>query len=213
STYFVSLLNSIGVGIITTTIVICISVPFALYVTRTTSAISKVYRGLSLLPMVAPPFIFSLSLIILLGRRGVVTEYINSIYGFKGVVVAQVLSLFPVAYMMIESSLRSINPSLENASRDLGAGQTRTIFKVTLPLASTAILKASLLVFVMALADFSNPIIIGGKTSFLASDAYLLVTGQQNLEMAAVLGVFLIVPSLVVFLFQTYFVGDTDTTS
>src|SRR5699024_4892044 len=136
-----------------------------------------------------------------------------SIYGFKGVVVAQVLSLFPVAYMMIESSLRSINPSLENASRDLGAGQTRTIFKVTLPLASTAILKASLLVFVMALAYFTNPIIIGCKTSFLDLDAYLLVTVQQNLEMAAVHGVFLFVHILFVFLFQPYFVGATDWTS
>jgi len=218
--YFEALLNSIAVGVVTTTIIICISVPFALYVTRTNSFISKIYRGLSLLPMVAPPFIFSLSLIILFGRRGIVSQYINdifgvqfSIYGFWGVVVAQVLSLFPVAYMMIESSLRSMNPSLEYASRDLGASQTKTLFKVTLPLASTGILKAALLVFVMALADFSNPIIIGGQTSFLASDAYLLVTGKQNLEMAAVLGVFLIVPSLIVFLFQTYYMKDTDTTS
>lgn len=220
ASYFVALKNSILVGIISTTIIIAISIPFALYVTRTNSAISKVYRGVSLLPMVAPPFIFSLSLIILFGRRGFITEYINnifntqfSIYGFTGVVVAQVLSLFPVAFMMIEGSLRSINPSLEYASRDLGASQVRTIFKVTLPLASTGIFKAALLVFVMALADFSNPIIIGGKTPFLASDAYLLVTGQQNLEMGAVLGVFLIIPSLLVFLFQTYYLKDTDTTS
>ncbi|SDJ06985.1 ABC transporter permease [Natribacillus halophilus] len=220
SSYFQALLNSVGVGVVTTTIVIFISVPFALYVTRTTNTLSKVYRGLSLLPLVAPPFIFSLSLIILFGRRGLVTNYLNdmlgvefSIYGFWGVVVAQVLGFFPVAYMMIESTLRSMNPSLENASRDLGASQTRTLFKVSLPLASTSILKASLIVFVMALADFSNPLIIGGETSFLASDAYLLVTGQQNMEMAAVLGVFLIVPSLIVFLFQTYFIKDTDTTS
>ncbi|QDI92335.1 iron ABC transporter permease [Salicibibacter halophilus] len=220
SSYFQALLNSIGVGVVTTAIVISISIPFALYVTRTKSTLSKMYRALSLLPMVAPPFIFSLSLIILLGRRGVVTEHINnlfgvefSIYGFWGVVVAQVLGFFPIAYMMIESSLRSINPSLEHASRDLGAGQARTIFKVSLPLASTGILKASLIVFVMALADFSNPLIIGGETSFLASDAYLLVTGQQNLEMAAVLGVFLIIPSLIVFLYQTYFIKDIETTS
>lgn len=220
STYYKSLLNSIMVGVVSTSIIISISIPFALYVTRTTSAISKVYRGLSLLPMVAPPFIFSLSLIILFGRRGVITEIINdvfgtqfSIYGFWGVVVAQVLSLFPVAFMMIEGSMRSMNPNLEYASRDLGASQTQTMFKVTLPLASTGILKAGLLVFVMALADFSNPIIIGGETSFLASDAYLLVTGKQNLEMAAVLGVFLIIPSIIVFLFQTYYIKDTDITS
>lgn len=220
SSYFKALINSIMVGIVSTSIIISISIPFALYVTRTKSAISKVYRGLSLLPMVAPPFIFSLSLIILFGRRGVITEILNdlfglqfSIYGFWGVVIAQVLSLFPVAFMMIETSLRSIDSSLEHASRNLGSTQTRTIFNITLPLASTGILKGALLVFVMALADFSNPIIIGGETSFLASDAYLLVTGQQNLEMGAVLGVFLIIPSLIVFIFQTYYVKDTDMTS
>jgi len=220
SSYFKALINSIMVGIVSTSIIISISIPFALYVTRTKSAISKVYRGLSLLPMVAPPFIFSLSLIILFGRRGVITEILNdlfglqfSIYGFWGVVIAQVLSLFPVAFMMIETSLRSIDSSLEHAARNLGSTQTRTIFNITLPLASTGILKGALLVFVMALADFSNPIIIGGETSFLASDAYLLVTGQQNLEMGAVLGVFLIIPSLIVFIFQTYYVKDTDMTS
>src|SRR5699024_12608613 len=99
--------------------------------------------------------------------------------------------------------------SLEHASRNLGSTQTRTIFNITLPLASTGILKGALLVFVMALADFSSTIIIGGETSFIASDAYFLVTGQQNLEMGAVLGVFLIIPILIVFIFHTYYVKDT----
>src|SRR5699024_6888672 len=149
--------------------------------------------------------IFSLSLIILFGLRGVFTEFLNDffviqfrIYGFWRVVIVHVLSLFPVAFMMIETYLRSFYSSFTHDSRNLGSTQTRTIFNITLPLASTGILKGALLVFVMALADFSNPIIIGGETSFLASDAYLLVSGQQNLEMGAVLGVFLIIPSLIV---------------
>jgi iron(III) transport system permease protein len=220
SSYFRAFINSISAGLISTTIIIMISIPFALYVTRSTSKLSKVYRGIGLLPLVAPPFIFSLALIILFGRRGVVSDWINtmtgleiSIYGFWGVVIAQVLGYFPIAYMMIESSLRSINPSVENASQDLGASQGKTMRAVTLPLAGTAIFKASLIVFVMALADFSNPLIIGGGQSFLASDAFLLVTGQQNLEMAAVLGVFLIIPSLLVFLFQTYLLKDHETAS
>ena len=182
--------------------------------------LSKAYRGIALLPLVAPPFIFSLALIILFGRRGVVSSFLNdlfglefSIYGFWGVVTAQVLGYFPIAYMMIESSLRSINANLEDASHDLGAGQGRTIRKITLPLASAGILKAALLVFVMALADFSNPLVIGGGEPFLASQAFALVMGRQNLEMAAVLGIFLIIPSLLVFLFQTYFMADNDTTS
>lgn len=219
-TYFKALTNSVLAGGISTGIIISISIPYALYVTRTNSLISKIYRSISLLPLVAPPFIFSLALIILLGRRGVVTQVLHewfgvsfSIYGFWGVIISQVLGYFPIAYMMIESSLRSMNPNLEHASRDLGSGQTRTIFKVTLPLAGTGILRGALVVFVMALADFSNPLIIGGGEPFLASAAYLLVMGRQDLEMAAVLGVFLIVPSLIVFIFQTYFSKGSDVTS
>lgn len=218
--YFRALKNSVSVGLISTLIIILISLPFALYVTRSKSVVSKAYRGIALLPLVAPPFIFSLALIILFGRRGIVSSFLNdtfgiefSIYGFWGVVIAQVLGYFPIAYMMIESSLRSINANLEDASHDLGAGQGRTIQKITFPLASGGILKAALLVFVMALADFSNPLVIGGSEPFLASEAFALVTGRQNLEMAAVLGIFLIIPSLLIFLYQTYFMATIDTTS
>ncbi|WP_018922895.1 ABC transporter permease [Salsuginibacillus kocurii] len=215
--YFQALFNSVAAGTVSTLIILMIAIPFALYVTRSNTYLSKTYRGIGLLPLVAPPFIFSLALIILFGRRGVVSQWIAdftgieiSIYGFWGVVIAQILGYFPIAYMMIESSMRNMNPSLEHASQDLGAGQGRTIRKVTLPLAGTAILKAGLIVFVMALADFSNPLIIGGGENFLASDAFLLVTGQQNLEMAAVLGVFLVLPSFLVFLFQTYILKDHE---
>lgn len=217
SYYFKALLNSLSAAVITTIIVIPISTIFSLYTTRSKSLISKIYQAVAQLPLVAPPFIFSLALIILLGRRGIISSFISSaiggqfsIYGFKGVVVAQILGSFPVALMLIESSLRTISGSVEHASRDLGAGQGRTILRITLPLAYTGIVKAALLVFVMAIADFGNPMIIGGGKPFLASSTYLLVIGQQNLEMAAVLGVFLIIPSLVVFLLQTYYLKDKD---
>lgn len=204
-------------AVITTIIVIPMSTLFALYITRSKSLISKIYQSIAQLPLVAPPFIFSLALIILLGRRGIIVSFISSviggqfsIYGFKGVVVAQVLGSLPIAVMLIESSLRTISGSVEHASRDLGASQGKTIYKITFPLAYTGIIKAALLVFVMAIADFGNPMIIGGGKPFLASSTYLLVIGQQNLEMAAVLGVFLIIPSLVVFLLQTYYLKDKD---
>ena len=220
SYYFKALLNSLLAAVVTTIIVIPLSTIFSLYVTRSSSIVSKMYRSIVQLPLVAPPFIFSLALIILLGRRGIISSFISSIigghfsiYGFKGVVVAQILGSLPIAFMLIESSLRTISGSVENASRDLGSGQARTIMRVTLPLALNGIVKAALLVFVMAIADFGNPMIIGGGKPFLASSTYLLVIGQHNMEMAAVLGVFLIIPSLIVFLFQTYFLKGKDYSS
>lgn len=217
SFYLKALANSASAALLTTVNVTFLSVVVALYVTRSQSWFAKLYRGVALLPLVAPPFIFSLALIILFGRNGLFTQLLNdwfglefSIYGFWGVVVAQALGYFPVGYMLIESTLRNMNPNLEHASSDLGANQWQTLWKITLPLARSGIVKSSLLIFVMALADFSNPLIIGGGKSFLASEAYLAVIGQQNLELAAVLGVFLIIPSFIVFLFQNYFLKDTN---
>lgn len=218
STHFLkALLNSITSAIIITLIITVLSVIVSLYVTRSKSFLAKAYRGISLLPLVAPPFIFSLALIALLGRNGIVSNVLKdwigiefSIYGFWGVVVAQILAYFPVGYMLVESTFRNMSPSVERASSDLGASQFKTFIKVTFPLASSGIVKAALLVFVMSLADFSNPLVIGGNTSFLASEAYLQVIGQQNMEIAAVLGVFLIIPSFIVFIFQTYFLKETN---
>jgi len=168
--------NSIKAAVISTAIVVVLSVVVSLYVTRSRGIGARIMSGVSLLPLVAPPFVFSLALIILFGRRGLATNWLNatfdlnlSIYGFKGVVIAQVLGNFPVAYMLVETTMRSLNPTLEAASVDLGASQPRTLARVTLPLSKVGITKAGLLVFVMALADFSNPLVIGGNTRFLAS--------------------------------------------
>ncbi|MFA1820019.1 ABC transporter permease [Virgibacillus oceani] len=217
SYYLEALYNSVLSSAITTLIVVTISIIVSMYVTRSNSIFAKSYRGIALLPLVAPPFIFSLALIILFGRSGVVTNFFGdlfgtefSIYGFWGVVLAQIIGYFPIGFMLVESTFRNMNANLEHASQDLGANQWKTLGGITLPLAKSGIIKAGLLVFVMALADFSNPLIIGGGENFLASEAYLLVVGQQNLEQAAVLGVFLILPSLLIFIFQTYILKDND---
>jgi iron(III) transport system permease protein len=209
--YRTSLRNSLIVGLGSTTLAIAFAIPLALYVTRSRGWLARSFRVISLLPLVAPPFIFALALIALGGRRGLISQVINpllgtqfSIFGLHGIILAQVLGFFPVAYMLVESALRSIDPSLEHASRDLGASQVRTVLRVTLPLARSGIIKAYLIVFVLVLADFSNPIIIGGGRPTLASDAYLLIVGRQNLEMAAVVAVFLVLPSIVVFLIQRH---------
>lgn len=211
--------NSIKAAVISTAIVVVLGVTVALYVTRTRGFRSGAVRGIALLPLVAPPFVFSLALVILFGRRGLVTGWLNdtfglelSIYGFSGVVLAQVLGNFPVAYMLIENTMRSLNPTLESASRDLGSSQARTLWRVTLPLSKIGITKAALLVFVMAVADFANPLIIGGRNRFLASETYLLVVGQFNFNLAAVASVFLILPGALIFVLQTY-VMKTDVRS
>lgn len=213
--------NSIKAAAISTTVIVVLSVALALYVTRVRGKRGKVVGTIALLPLVTPPFVFSLALVILFGRNGMATGPLNrafgwdlSLYGFSGVVIAQVLGYFPVAYMLIETTMRSLSPTLESASRDLGSSPARTLFRITLPMSKVGITKAALLVFVMAIADFSNPLVIGGGERFLASETYLLVVGQFNLELAAVASVFLILPGLIIFVLQTYVMkGDVTSIS
>jgi iron(III) transport system permease protein len=216
--------NSLLLGVFSTGLTVLFAVPLALYTTRHPGPLSRAFRVIALLPLVAPPFVFSLSLMLVAGRRGILTDMLRpglellgftnpGIFGLHGVVIAQMLGFFPVAYMLIESSLRSIDPSIEQAAHDLGANQFRTIRDVTLPLAQSGIAKAFLIVFVLVLADFSNPLLLGAGQPTLASEAFISLIGRGNREMAAVLGTILIIPGIAVFLAQRYWLGGSDDAS
>jgi iron(III) transport system permease protein len=106
--------------------------------------------------------------------------------------------------MMIENVLNSLNPSLEESASDMGASEFKIIGSITIPLAAPGILKAALLVFVMTIAEFGNPAILGGRTPFLAPDTYLAITGEGDFNMASVLSVILIMPCVIIFIFHNY---------
>jgi iron(III) transport system permease protein len=106
--------------------------------------------------------------------------------------------------MMIENVLNSVNPSLEETASDMGASEYRIIRSITIPLAAPGLLKAALLVFVMTIAEFGNPAILGGRTPFLAPDTYLAITGEGDFNMASVLSVILIMPCVIIFIFHNY---------
>jgi len=202
-----ALQNSLLLAVTSTSIIIFIAFIFAYLGLNGPPLVSAPLRIIGLLPLIAPPFIFSLSLILIGGRQGIVTKALHSqynIYGWSGVIIAQVITFLPLGYLMIENVLRSLNPNLDEAASDMGATPVDILFKITIPLAAPGILKAALLVFICAIADFGNPMLIGGGKSFLATDAYLLWTSENNLEMAAVFCIFLIIPSMIVFIVHEY---------
>ncbi len=168
------------------------------------------FRAVSILPLISPPFVGGLAFILLFGRRGVITYGLLGleldIYGWPGLWLVQTLAYYPVAVLSLSGVLRGINPTLEYAARDLGQGYWGTLRTVVLPLATPGIASAALLVSMYALADFGNPMLIGGNYRVLATEAYMQVTGLYNLPMAAVLSVALLVPTLGVFLLQRFWV-------
>ncbi len=215
--YFLrSLLNTLVLGCTVTGVCIALGFALAYLAARGPRRLRLPLRVFTLAPLIAPPYLFGLALIILAGRRGVVAELLDiqiPLYGWLGVILSQVLSLLPVAFLMIENVLASLDPAIEDSACDLGANEVTRLRTVILPLAVPGLLKAGLLTFGLSIADFGNPALLGGGLSFLAPDAYLMVTGEWNLEMASVLSVVLLVPTLGIFLAQHYWLkGKTYTT-
>jgi iron(III) transport system permease protein len=180
---------------------------FAYLTTRGPIWLRKPLKITALLPLAAPPYIFSISLITLFGRNGFINQWFNldfNIYSWTGVIAAQSLAFLPLSFMMIENVLNNINPSLEETAADMGASQARIIRSITIPLAAPGLLKAALLVFVMTIAEFGNPAILGGRLPFLAPDTYLMITGEGDFNMASVLSVVLIAPCILIFILHHY---------
>jgi iron(III) transport system permease protein len=205
--YFRSLLNTLALGFINTAVCLIAGFCLAYLTTRGPLYLRKPLKFISMMPLIAPPYLFAISLIILFGRNGILTKAFGlswSIYGFSGVVIAQTLAFIPLAYLMIENTLMSLNPNLEESAYDLGASEIRIIRTITIPLLAPGILKAGLLVFVMTIAEFGNAAILGGRTPFLAPDTYQMIIGEGDFEMGSVLSVILIIPCILIFFIHNY---------
>ncbi len=170
--------------------------------------LARFFHLVGILPLVSPPFVTGLSFILLFGRRGLITHTLlglrSDLYGWHGLWLAQTIAFFPVAYMALAGVLNKINPSLEQAAQDMGARGFTLFRTVTFPLTLPGVAAAALLVANFVLADFGNPMLIGGDFSVLATEAYMLITGRYDTNMAAVLVSVLFIPSLVFFLTQRW---------
>jgi iron(III) transport system permease protein len=205
--YFQSLYNTLLLGAINTVVCVVIGFCLAYMTTRGPWLLRKPLKIISLIPLIAPPYLFALSLIILFGRNGLVTRALDlhwQLYGFSGVVISQTLAFIPLAYMMIESTLMSLNPNLEESAYDLGASEATILRTITIPLLAPGLLKAALLIFVMTIAEFGNAAILGGRTPFLAPDTYTVITGESDFNMGSVLSVILIAPCVIIFFIHNY---------
>jgi iron(III) transport system permease protein len=168
------------------------------------------FRFIATLPMIAPPFMFALAAIMLLGRNGVVTTnvliplfgYVPDIYGFWGLVLVQTLTYFPTAMLMLIAVFGALDPALEEAAQSQGASPFAVFRTVVLPLSLPGILSALLLLFIESLADFGNPLILGGDFRVLSVAAFLKITGEFDTAGGAVLASMLLLPAVIAFFAQ-----------
>lgn len=169
------------------------------------------FRLVAILPLFSPPFTIGFSYLLMFGRFGVITHGLfgleASILGWWSLWLVQTLSNFPYAALAIERALAATPPTLEAAARDLGGGWLAVFRTITLPLARPAVAGAALLVAIYILADFANPLIIGGDFPLLATEAWYRIDGWGDLRGATLLAATLLPPAVVLFLAERYWVG------
>lgn len=205
--------NTLFLGMITGIAATLIGFLFAYvdaYVNTGSKAVKGLFNAVSILPVVSPPFVLSLSAILLFGRTGIVTRgwlNLNStgLYGLPGIALVQTLTFFPVCYLMLKGLLKNIDPSLEEAARNMGASRWHVFKTVTLPLLLPGLGNAFLITFIESVADFANPMIIGGNYDTLATSIYLQLTGAYDKSGAAAMAVVLLTISMGLFLMEKYY--------
>lgn len=164
----------------------------------------SIFNLIAMLPIVSPPFAVALSIILLFGSRGLITYTLFgmrdvNVYGFRGLLFAQTLSYFPIAYLLLNGVLSSIDPSIEEASRNMGGSRGKTFIHVTLPLTLPGIANSFLLVFIKSVADFGNPITIGGNYQTLATQIYYQAIGNYDMQGGAAVAILLLLISMSLF--------------
>lgn len=211
-TFTRAITNTLKVGFVVGIFSTLIGLLFAyveVYV-RMNRFVGGLFKVVSMLPVVSPPFVLSLSMIMLFGKAGIITRFLlkiydNSVYGYWGIVIVQTLTFFPVCYMMLKGLLKNIDPSLEEAARDLGAGRMKVFTSVTFPLMLPGLGNAFLVTFIESIADFANPMIIGGSYDTLATTIYLQITGAYDKAGAAAMAVVLLCITMLMFIVQKYY--------
>ena len=197
---FNSALNSFEVATVSTAIVIPLAFLYAYALTRTVLPLKWLFQGISLIPIFAPSLLPGLSLVYLFGTQGFFKALIGgSIYGFKGIVIAQVFYCFPHAVLILTTALATADARLYEAADVLGASKLRVFFTVTLPGAKYGLISAAMVVFTLVITDFGIAKVIGGNFNVLATDVYKQVIGQQNFSMGAVIGMVLLAPAALAF--------------
>ncbi|MEZ7974142.1 MAG: iron ABC transporter permease [SAR324 cluster bacterium] len=208
-----SLWMAVLVGLATTVL----GLTFALLVTRTGMQAKGLVRTVSLLPIITPPFVIGLALILLFGRAGAVNSFLEWafdieptrwIYGLTGILVAQILAFTPIAFLVLIGVVEGVSPSMEEAAQTLNASPWQTFWTVSFPLMRPGLANAFLLGFIESLADFGNPLVLGGQYEVLSTQIFFAIAGAQgDLGMAAVLAIVLLLFTLSAFYAQRRWLG------
>ncbi len=208
-----SVLLATIVGITTT----ALGLAFALLAHRTSFPAKPLLRLIAVLPVITPPFVIGLAVILLFGRNGAFTLFLEEwfgipptrwIYGLSGLVLVQTLAFAPIAFMVLLGVVQGVSPSMEEAAQTLRASRWRVFTTVTLPLLRPGLANSFLIGFVESLADFGNPLVLGGNYNVLSTQIFFAIVGaQSDPGRAAALSIVLLSVCLAAFFLQNVWLG------
>lgn len=209
--YLTALSNTLIVGVAGMAGACLLGVPLAFCMSRFQLRGRSLISTMAVLALVSPPFIGAYAWIMLLGNNGAITNAFEtigidlpSIYGMTGIILVFSLKFFPFIYLMTENALNGINKSLEDAAENLGCTAWRRFRKVTLPLVFPAVSTGAIISFVLSIADFGTPAIIGRGVRTLSTIAYSQYTSEMGGKptMAVTISMVMIAISMLALLIQ-----------
>lgn len=211
SSYQNAFRNSLFVSVLTTAIAVLIALPAAFAVARIAMPFRGAIVALSVIPLISPPFIGAYSWVMLLGRSGIVTHYLNSwfgielpsIYGAFGIVLALSLSYFPYVFLIVQGALAASDPYIEESAEVMGASRWRILRTITFPLVAPAVAAGAIIVFIKALGNFGVPAILGGEFYVLPTLIYFQIHGFFNLNGASAIAMINVGLTLIAILLLT----------
>ncbi len=209
--------NSLILALLTGAGTTLLGLAFALIATRTRFRAKRLLRVLTVLPIITPPFVIGLSVILLFGRSGAVSQFLDWslgieptrwIYGLPGIWFAQMLAFTPIAFLVLIGVVEGVSPSMEEAAQTLRADAWKTFTTVSLPLMRPGLANAFLIGFIESMADFGNPLVLGGNFDVLSTEIFFAIVGAQHDQgRAAVLALVLLTFTLSAFFAQRRWLG------
>jgi iron(III) transport system permease protein len=216
--------NTLFLALLTATGTVIMGTMMALLAERSAGPrVQTPLRVVALLPIITPPFVVGLGLILLFGRAGVVNQFLEYafdiqptrwFYGLFGIWIAQLFAFTPIAFMIMRGVVQGVAPSMEEAAQTLRANRFQTFMTVTLPLLKPGLANAFLVGFIESIADFGNPVVVGGQYSVLSTDIFFAIVGAQyDQGRAASLAWILTIFALLVFALQRGLLGKQNYTT
>lgn len=205
----ISLKNTFTISIASSVISLVLAFIYAYGVQRTTIRFKNIFKYIALMPLFAPTMMHGISLVYLFGRKGAVTTgffdkfpqfaFDINLYGATGIIIAEVLYIFPQIFLVLNIALSTTDYRLYEAADMLGTSNFRKFFTITLPNIKYGMISSFIIAFILSFTDFGAPKVVGGNFSVLATDVYIKVVGQNNMSMGAVVSIILLIPSVAAF--------------